>query len=107
MASLLLQRQPVRSCWDAGLFAAMRRLLSRSPKQRSLRGYFSAAHSVQFSRSCWAGAARCWSIPAGILLGGSLGPVLAQLLGWRGTMLVSAGMCWVFALVLQPLHGRL
>jgi hypothetical protein len=47
------------------------------------------------------------AIPAGILLGGSLGPVLAQSLGWRGTMLVSAGMCWLFALLLQPLHGRL
>ena len=47
------------------------------------------------------------AIPAGILLGGSLGPTLAQFLGWRGTMLVSAGMCWLFALLLQPLHGRL
>jgi hypothetical protein len=47
------------------------------------------------------------AIPAGILLGGSLGPVLAQSVGWRGTMLASAGMCWVFALLLQPLHGRL
>ena len=47
------------------------------------------------------------AIPAGILLGGSLGPVLAQSLGWRGTMLVSAAMCWVVALALQPLRGRL
>jgi hypothetical protein len=47
------------------------------------------------------------AIPAGILLGGSLGPMLAQSLGWRGTMLVSAGGCWFFALLLQPLHGRL
>jgi hypothetical protein len=47
------------------------------------------------------------AIPAGILLGGSLGPVLAQSLGWRGTMLVSAVTCWVFALLLQPLRGRL
>ena len=47
------------------------------------------------------------AIPAGILLGGSLGPVLAQSLGWRGTMLVSAAMCWLFALLLQPLRGRL
>jgi hypothetical protein len=47
------------------------------------------------------------AIPVGILLGGSLGPILAQSLGWRGTMLVSAGMCWLFALLLQPLHGRL
>jgi nitrate/nitrite transporter NarK len=47
------------------------------------------------------------AIPAGILLGGSLGPVLAQSLGWRGTMLVSAALCWVSALLLQPLYGRL
>jgi hypothetical protein len=47
------------------------------------------------------------AIPAGILLGGWLGPTLAQSVGWRGTMLVSAATCWFFALVLQPLHGRL
>ena len=47
------------------------------------------------------------AIPAGILLGGWLGPALAQSLGWRGTMLVSAGVCWFFVLLLQPLHGRL
>jgi MFS family permease len=47
------------------------------------------------------------AIPAGILLGRWLGPILAQSLGWRGTMLVSAGACWFFALLLQLLHGRL
>jgi MFS family permease len=47
------------------------------------------------------------AIPAGILLGGSLGPVIAQSLGWRGTMLVSAVMCWVVALLLQPFRGKL
>ena len=47
------------------------------------------------------------AIPAGILLGGSLGPTLAQSLGWRGAMMVSAAACWCFALLLQPLHGRL
>ncbi len=47
------------------------------------------------------------AIPAGILLGGWLGPALAQSVGWRGTMLVSAGVCWCFVLLLQPLHGRL
>jgi MFS family permease len=47
------------------------------------------------------------SIPVGLLLGGSLGPVLAQSLGWRGTMLVSAGMCWLFVPLLEPLRGRL
>lgn len=47
------------------------------------------------------------AIPVGILLGGSLGPTLAQSLGWRDTMLVSAGACWFFALLLEPLRGRL
>jgi hypothetical protein len=47
------------------------------------------------------------AIPVGILLGGSIAPTLAQSLGWRGTMLVSAVACWCFVLVLQPLHGRL
>jgi MFS family permease len=47
------------------------------------------------------------AIPAGILLGGSLGPVLAQSLGWRGTMLLSAAMCGIVALLLQPLRGKL
>ena len=47
------------------------------------------------------------AIPAGILLGGWLGPALAQPLGWRGTLLVSACACWCFAVLLQPLHGRL
>ena len=47
------------------------------------------------------------AIPAGILVAGWLGPALAEPLGWRGTMLVSAGACWLFALLLQPLHGRL
>jgi hypothetical protein len=47
------------------------------------------------------------AIPAGLLLSGALGPLLAQHLGWRGTMLASAALCWLFALLLQPLHGRL
>lgn len=47
------------------------------------------------------------AIPAGILLGGSLGPRLAGAVGWRGTMLASACLCWVVALLLQGLHGRL
>jgi MFS family permease len=47
------------------------------------------------------------AIPAGILLGGWLGPTLAQSLGWRGTMLVSAATCGVFAVLLQPLRGKL
>jgi hypothetical protein len=47
------------------------------------------------------------AIPAGILLAGSIAPTLAQSVGWRGTMLISAVTCWFFVLVLQPLHRRL
>lgn len=47
------------------------------------------------------------AIPAGILLAGSLGPRLAQHIGWRGTMLISAAACWSFVLLLEPLHGRI
>jgi MFS family permease len=43
----------------------------------------------------------------GILFGGSFGPLMAQHVGWRGAMLVSASLCWLFALLLQPLRGRL
>jgi MFS transporter len=44
---------------------------------------------------------------AGILLAGWLAPALAQSVGWRGTMLLSAGACGLFVLLLQPLHRRL
>jgi len=47
------------------------------------------------------------AIPAGILLAGSLGPRMAQHIGWRGTMLISACACWCFVLLLEPLHGRI
>jgi Major Facilitator Superfamily len=47
------------------------------------------------------------AIPAGILLAGWLAPALAQSLGWRGTMLISAAACGFFALLLHPLHRRL
>src|ERR1700745_1035174 len=50
--------------------------------------------------------AQC-AIPAGILLTGYLGPLLAQSFGWRDTMLASAALCWAVALMLQPLRGRL
>ena len=43
-------------------------------------------------------------VPMGLLLGGAFGPTLAQSLGWRGTILVSAGACLVFVLALQPLR---
>lgn len=47
------------------------------------------------------------AIPAGILLAGWLAPALAQSVGWRGTMLISAAARGFFILLLQPLHGRL
>src|ERR1700675_1738006 len=73
-----------------------------TPASSQLLGRWSVRRYAPFAFSITQTA-----IPAGILLGGSLGPLLAQSVGWRGTMLVSAGMCWLFALLLQPLHGRL
>ena len=46
------------------------------------------------------------AVPAGLLLAGFLGPLLATATGWRGAMLIIAGACLVFALVLQPLRER-
>ena len=43
------------------------------------------------------------AVPAGLLLGGVLGPQLTEWMGWRGTMLLSAAACIVFVLMLQPL----
>jgi MFS family permease len=73
-----------------------------TPASSQLLGRWSVRRYAPFAFSVTQTA-----IPAGILLGGSLGPLLAGILGWRGTMLVSASMCWLFALLLQPLHGRL
>ncbi|MEK7834999.1 MAG: MFS transporter [Pseudomonadota bacterium] len=44
------------------------------------------------------------AVPAGLLLGGALGPQLTEWMGWRGTMLLGAAACAVFALMLQPLR---
>ena len=44
------------------------------------------------------------AVPAGLLLGGVLGPQLTEWVGWRATMLLSAGACAVFVLMLQPLR---
>jgi MFS family permease len=46
------------------------------------------------------------AVPAGLLLAGFIGPLLADATGWRGAMLIIAGACLVFALVLQPLRER-
>ena len=44
------------------------------------------------------------AVPAGMLLCGVLGPLLAQSVGWRGTMLASAAASGLFVLMLQPLR---
>ena len=44
------------------------------------------------------------AVPVGMLLCGVLGPLLTQWNGWRGTMLIAAVACAVFAFVLQPLR---
>jgi MFS family permease len=44
-------------------------------------------------------------VPAGLLLGGALGPQLTEWIGWRGTMLLTAAACAVFVLVMQPLRN--
>jgi MFS family permease len=45
------------------------------------------------------------AVPAGLLLGGALGPQLTEWIGWRGTMLLTAAACAVFVLVMQPLRN--
>src|ERR1700675_337126 len=45
------------------------------------------------------------AVPAGLLLGGALGPQLTEWMGWRGTMLLSAAACARFVLMLQPLRN--
>ena len=44
------------------------------------------------------------AVPAGLLIGGALGPAMAGGLGWRGTVLVSAAACFAFVFMLQPLR---
>ncbi|MBR0680209.1 MFS transporter [Roseomonas eburnea] len=44
------------------------------------------------------------AVPAGLLLAGLLGPLLTELTGWRGALLISALACLVFAAMLQPLR---
>ena len=44
------------------------------------------------------------AVPAGLLLAGSLGPLLTEWKDWRFTMLLSAAACAVFTLLLQPLR---
>ncbi|HKM74340.1 MAG TPA: MFS transporter [Stellaceae bacterium] len=46
------------------------------------------------------------AVPAGLLICGFLGPAMAAALGWRGTVLLTAVACVVFAVMLQPLRAR-
>ncbi|WP_439595371.1 MFS transporter [Falsiroseomonas sp.] len=46
------------------------------------------------------------AVPAGLLLGGLLGPLLTGWWGWRGAMLASAAACLVLAALLQPLRAE-
>ena len=46
------------------------------------------------------------AVPAGLLIGGALGPWMATSLGWRNGMLLVAAACWLFAVILQPLRPR-
>jgi MFS family permease len=46
------------------------------------------------------------AVPAGLLLAGAFGPPLTEWQGWRVTMLVSAGLCLVYAAVLHPYCKR-
>jgi len=73
-----------------------------TPASSQLLGRWSVKRYAPFAFSI----AQC-AIPAGILLTGYLGPLMAQSFGWRDTMLASAALCWAVALMLQPLRGRL
>ncbi len=46
------------------------------------------------------------AVPAGLLLGGLLGPLLTGWWGWRGALLASAVACVVLAVLLQPLRAE-
>lgn len=46
------------------------------------------------------------AVPAGLLVAGVLGPWLTGVTGWRGTLLIAAAACLVFAVMLQPLRAQ-
>jgi MFS family permease len=73
-----------------------------TPASSQLLGRWSVRRYAPFAFAI----AQC-AIPAGILLTGYLAPVTAQSVGWRGTMLASAALCWAVAVLLQPFRGRL
>lgn len=45
-------------------------------------------------------------VPVGVAMSGLLGPGFAALFGWRGALVVSALLCLVLCLALEPLRGR-
>ncbi len=47
------------------------------------------------------------AVPAGGVLAGSVMPLAAAVLGWRGTMLLIAVICLVLAVLIQPWRGEL
>jgi MFS family permease len=46
------------------------------------------------------------AVPAGLLLAGLLGPLMTWYWGWSGALLVTAGACFLFAVMLEPLRGE-
>ncbi len=46
------------------------------------------------------------AVPAGLLVAGFLGPVMAAAWGWRGAMLATGAACVAGAAMLQPLRAR-
>jgi len=46
------------------------------------------------------------AVPVGLLVAGVLGPWLTGLTGWRGTLLIAASACLIFAVMLQPLRAQ-
>ncbi|MFM7690112.1 MAG: MFS transporter, partial [Alphaproteobacteria bacterium] len=46
------------------------------------------------------------AVPAGLLLAGLLGPLMTLYWGWSGALLVTAGACFLFAAMLEPLRSE-
>ena len=46
------------------------------------------------------------AVPAGLLLAGLLGPLMTLYWGWSGALLVTAGACFLFAIMLEPLRAE-
>ena len=72
-----------------------------TPSSSHLLGRFSPPQYAPFVFSL-----KQTAVPAGLLVAGFAGPLLTELVGWRGTMLVIAAACVVFLLALQPLRDK-